>query len=214
MTTQFVIEDHALRHSWHHLARIRKTVWADDLRGWLRGETLSSRPWPQRMKCSSPAFPPVSGGRQYELALECTIERRLGLVADVGCDLRNAARRRGQSARRQLKPPAHQISHRWFGNIARESLHQSGARKSDFSGQFRDRPGMLSLAMQQRQTLPDDRISRTGKPSNFLLRKTAQYTAVTCRRKALRTISPAWLRFPRVPEAASSTRCRIEFSSQ
>ena len=26
MTTQFVIEDHALRHSWHHLARIRKTV--------------------------------------------------------------------------------------------------------------------------------------------------------------------------------------------
>jgi hypothetical protein len=26
MTAQFVIEDHALRHSWHHLARIRKTV--------------------------------------------------------------------------------------------------------------------------------------------------------------------------------------------
>jgi hypothetical protein len=26
MTAQFVIEDHALRHSWHHLAKIRKTV--------------------------------------------------------------------------------------------------------------------------------------------------------------------------------------------
>ena len=26
MTAQFVIEDHALRHSWHHLARIRKVV--------------------------------------------------------------------------------------------------------------------------------------------------------------------------------------------
>jgi hypothetical protein len=26
MTAQFVIEDHALRHSWHHLARIRKTL--------------------------------------------------------------------------------------------------------------------------------------------------------------------------------------------
>lgn len=26
MTAQFVIEDHALRHSWHHLARIRKLL--------------------------------------------------------------------------------------------------------------------------------------------------------------------------------------------
>ena len=26
MTAQFVIEDHALRHSWHHLAKIRKAV--------------------------------------------------------------------------------------------------------------------------------------------------------------------------------------------
>jgi len=26
MTTQFVIEDHALRHAWHHLARIRKAL--------------------------------------------------------------------------------------------------------------------------------------------------------------------------------------------
>ena len=26
VTSQFVIEDHALRHSWHHLARIRKTL--------------------------------------------------------------------------------------------------------------------------------------------------------------------------------------------
>ena len=26
VTAQFVIEDHALRHSWHHLARIRKTL--------------------------------------------------------------------------------------------------------------------------------------------------------------------------------------------
>ena len=26
MTTQFVIEDHALRHAWHHLAAIRKAV--------------------------------------------------------------------------------------------------------------------------------------------------------------------------------------------
>jgi hypothetical protein len=26
MTAQFVVEDHALRHSWHHLARIRATV--------------------------------------------------------------------------------------------------------------------------------------------------------------------------------------------
>jgi hypothetical protein len=26
MTAQFVIEDHALRHSWHHLARIRKSL--------------------------------------------------------------------------------------------------------------------------------------------------------------------------------------------
>jgi hypothetical protein len=26
VTAQFVIEDHALRHSWHHLARIRKAL--------------------------------------------------------------------------------------------------------------------------------------------------------------------------------------------
>jgi hypothetical protein len=26
MTAQFVVEDHALRHSWHHLARIRATL--------------------------------------------------------------------------------------------------------------------------------------------------------------------------------------------
>jgi hypothetical protein len=26
VTVQFVIEDHALRHSWHHLARIRKAL--------------------------------------------------------------------------------------------------------------------------------------------------------------------------------------------
>ena len=26
VTAQFVVEDHALRHSWHHLARIRKAV--------------------------------------------------------------------------------------------------------------------------------------------------------------------------------------------
>jgi DinB superfamily len=26
VTAQFVIEDHALRHSWHHLARIRKSI--------------------------------------------------------------------------------------------------------------------------------------------------------------------------------------------
>jgi hypothetical protein len=26
VTAQFVIEDHALRHSWHHLARLRKTL--------------------------------------------------------------------------------------------------------------------------------------------------------------------------------------------
>jgi hypothetical protein len=26
MTAQFVVEDHALRHAWHHLARIRKTL--------------------------------------------------------------------------------------------------------------------------------------------------------------------------------------------
>jgi hypothetical protein len=26
MTAQFVIEDHALRHSWHHLARIRAVL--------------------------------------------------------------------------------------------------------------------------------------------------------------------------------------------
>jgi len=29
MTAQFVIEDHALRHSWHHLARIKKALNAD-----------------------------------------------------------------------------------------------------------------------------------------------------------------------------------------
>lgn len=26
VTAQFVIEDHAMRHSWHHLARIRETL--------------------------------------------------------------------------------------------------------------------------------------------------------------------------------------------
>jgi hypothetical protein len=26
VTAQFVIEDHALRHSWHHLARIREVL--------------------------------------------------------------------------------------------------------------------------------------------------------------------------------------------
>ena len=26
MTTQFVVEDHALRHAWHHLARIQQAL--------------------------------------------------------------------------------------------------------------------------------------------------------------------------------------------
>jgi len=26
VTTQFIVEDHAVRHSWHHLARLRKTL--------------------------------------------------------------------------------------------------------------------------------------------------------------------------------------------
>jgi hypothetical protein len=26
MTAQFVLEDHAVRHSWHHLARLRKAL--------------------------------------------------------------------------------------------------------------------------------------------------------------------------------------------
>jgi len=26
MTAQFVIEDHALRHAWHHLAKMRQAV--------------------------------------------------------------------------------------------------------------------------------------------------------------------------------------------
>jgi hypothetical protein len=26
MTAQFVLEDHAVRHSWHHLARLRKVL--------------------------------------------------------------------------------------------------------------------------------------------------------------------------------------------
>jgi hypothetical protein len=32
VTAQFVIEDHALRHSWHHLARIRRTLAGDPLK--------------------------------------------------------------------------------------------------------------------------------------------------------------------------------------
>lgn len=34
VTAQFVIEDHALRHSWHHLARIRAAL-AEDVHGWV-----------------------------------------------------------------------------------------------------------------------------------------------------------------------------------
>ena len=30
MTAQFVIEDHALRHAWHHLAKIRATLEAPE----------------------------------------------------------------------------------------------------------------------------------------------------------------------------------------
>jgi ubiquinone/menaquinone biosynthesis C-methylase UbiE len=33
VTAQFVIEDHALRHSWHHLARIRKSLGLPELQG-------------------------------------------------------------------------------------------------------------------------------------------------------------------------------------
>jgi hypothetical protein len=40
MTAQFVIEDHALRHSWHHLARIRAAVSR-------AGEKKAAAAWPQ-----------------------------------------------------------------------------------------------------------------------------------------------------------------------
>ena len=40
MTAQFVIEDHALRHSWHHLARIRAAISREK-------ETLAAAAWPQ-----------------------------------------------------------------------------------------------------------------------------------------------------------------------
>ena len=63
--------------------------------------------------------------RPSELALESPVESCFRFIPDVAGDFRDTSRCLFQGSRRQLKPPARQVRHRWFRKISSEPLHQS-----------------------------------------------------------------------------------------
>ena len=65
VTAQFVIEDHPLRHSWHHLARIRAALEAKAKNTKIPSEVI----W--EMACFDHASMPVGGGRMSMNFQEC-----------------------------------------------------------------------------------------------------------------------------------------------
>src|SRR5205814_8836120 len=62
----------------------------------------------------------VSTRGSSELTLERPVESSLRLIPDVAGDFCDTSRCRFKCSRGQLKPPARQVRHWWFGKISSE----------------------------------------------------------------------------------------------
>ena len=91
----------------------------------------------------------VSTRGPSELPFEGSVESSFGLISDIARNFRDASRCLFKRPRGQLQPPARQVRHRWFREIAGEPLHQSGPRNANFIRETRDRPRMGDAAMHQ-----------------------------------------------------------------
>src|SRR5215471_18792805 len=60
----------------------------------------------------------VSTWGPSELTFERPVESRLRLISNVAGDFRDTSRCPFKRSRGQLKPPARQVRHRWFGKIS------------------------------------------------------------------------------------------------
>ena len=96
-----------------------------------------------------------------KLTFEGAVERRLGFVTDLSCDLRNATARGVEHLRSELKAPAGQVGNGRLRQITPEALGQYGTRNSYIVRERRNRPRMCWLAMQQGQFAQTDQIMRT-----------------------------------------------------
>ena len=56
----------------------------------------------------------IAGRRQTVLAFKCAVESRLGLIADIEGNLRDALSGCRQSTGAQTQPPPHKVRHRRF----------------------------------------------------------------------------------------------------
>ena len=116
-----------------------------------------------------PALAPVPGRRHFECAPEGPVERRFRLVAHVGRDIRHSLRGRRQRLGRQTQPPARQIRDRGNREVARETLHERGAREADVRGELGNGPRVTRAAVKQREALAHDRVSCAREPPSRLI---------------------------------------------
>src|SRR5205809_1102742 len=107
--------------------------------------------------------------RLPKFALECTIEGCLRLISDFSGDFGNASWRTLKRPRCQLKSPARQICHGWFGEISRKAFDQGGPGNAYFLRKVGDCPRMGNAAVEQSEASPDDGIACAREPSRLLL---------------------------------------------
>src|ERR1700750_3468646 len=106
------------------------------------------------------SFPPGARRHTYEF-LEGPIESSLGFVAHLGADIGEACALFDE-ARRQLKPPARHILHRWDLDELGEPAGKGGARKTDLLRQYIEGPRLRRSSMDQTERLADIRIAQPG----------------------------------------------------
>ena len=112
-----------------------------------------------------------TGPAAFECPPEGTIERRFRLVAHVGRDISHSLRGRRQRLGRQTQSPARQVRDRRNREVARETLHERGAREADVHGELGDGPWMTRAAVKQREALAHNRVSCAREPPSRLIGK-------------------------------------------
>jgi hypothetical protein len=113
----------------------------------------------------------VAAWRLPELTFECAVESCLRFISDARSDVRDASRCPFERLCGQLKPPASQVRHRWFGEVSRKALHQCGPRNAHLVREVRDRPRMGNAAVQQSKAFPHNGVTRAREPSCLLFRQ-------------------------------------------